>query len=44
MSEVLPRKVFPEGLMSSCRTDMSNTLLRTAFRIVEVECILRAKQ
>ena len=22
----LPRQVFPEGLMSSCRADMSNTL------------------
>ena len=28
--KVLPRKVFPEGLMSSCRTDMSNTLAQNS--------------
>ena len=31
MSEVLPGKVFPEGLMSSGRTDMSDTLAQNSF-------------
>ena len=28
--KVLPRQVFPEGLMSSCRTEMSNTLAQNS--------------